>query len=133
MSPHPAEQDESLPFDLVATEVQRPDRMIHPKRRKDLVLAPVAAGIDLNLQQLRDRPAAEVEAELELALDEPAPGAGRDQRAQMVLSEAVRNVDLHGWTATITADSNRLHLEGGSVTLDLGLSAGITDYIERGV
>jgi hypothetical protein len=126
----PYDDDEILPFDA---EAQVRERTIHPRRIKDLVLAPVAAGIDLNLQQLRDRSAAEVEAGLELGLDAPAEAAGRDARAQLVLDQALRNVDMHGWAATITTDANRVHLDGGSVTLDLGLSAGITEYIERGV
>jgi hypothetical protein len=129
----PPEQHDTLPFDVVGTQRQRHQRTIHPKRRKDLVLAPVAAEIDLNLQRLRDRPAPDVEAGLEIELDRPATGGDRDERAQLVLREAIRNVDMHGWTAEITADSSRLHLEGGSVTLDLGLSAGIREYIEDGV
>ncbi len=106
---------------------------IHPKGHKDLMLAPVAAEIDLNLQRMRDRSARDVEAELELELDRPAMSADRDERARFVLEQALRHVDLHGWTAVITDDGCRLHLDGGSVSLDLGLSAGITTYIEEGV
>ncbi|HEX8975425.1 MAG TPA: hypothetical protein VF781_02840 [Solirubrobacteraceae bacterium] len=47
-------------------------------------------------------------------------------------SEDLR-VDLHGWDAAITDDACRVHLDGGSVSLDLGLSSGITSYIEAGV
>lgn len=97
------------------------------------MLAPVAAEIDLNLQRLRDRPPNEVEAELELELDRPAMSHDRDERADLVLRQALRNVELHGWSAHITPDSCRLHLDGGSVALDLGLSSGITDYIEHGL
>jgi hypothetical protein len=105
----------------------------HPKNQKDLMLAPVAVGIDRNLERMRDRAPQDVEAELELELDRPAMCAEREERAELVLRQALRNVDLHGWSAAITPDGARLHLVGGSVSLDLGLSAGITGYIENGV
>ena len=97
------------------------------------MLAPVAVEIDRNLERMRDRPPRDVEAELELELDRPAMCAERDERAELVLRQALRNVDLHGWSAAITPDGARLHLEGGSVSLDLGLSSGITGYIENGM
>jgi hypothetical protein len=106
---------------------------LHPKNHKDLMLAPVAAEIDANLQRVRDRSPREVEAELELELDRPARSADRAERAELILRQALRNLDLHGWTASITGDGYRLHLAGGSVTLDLGLSSGITTYIDEGV
>jgi hypothetical protein len=106
---------------------------IHPKKQKDLLLAPVAVEIDLNLQRMRDGTPHEVLAELELELDRPALSAERAERAELVLRQALRNVDLHGWTAMITDDGTRLHLSGGSVSLDLGLSAGITGYIQQGL
>jgi hypothetical protein len=106
---------------------------IHPKKQKDLLLAPVAVEIDFNLQRMREFAAREVEAELELELDRPAVSAERAERAELVLRQALRNVDLHGWTASITEDGTRVHLTGGSVALDLGLSAGITSYIQDGV
>lgn len=105
---------------------------IHPKKQKDLLLAPVAVEIDQNLQRMRDRSPTEVEAELELELDRPAMCGKRDERVELVLRQALRNVDLHGWSAAITSDAARLHLEGGSVSIDLGLSSGITGYIEDG-
>lgn len=106
---------------------------IHPKDRKDLMLAPVAAGIDRNLQRLRVGSPREVMAELELELDRPAMWLDRDSRAELVLRQALRDVDLHGWTATISGDGARLSLGGGSVSIDLGLSAAIMSYIEDGV
>ena len=105
---------------------------IHPKNQKDLMLAPVAVEIDLNLQRMRDSTPREVEAELELELDRPAMCTERDERVELVLRQALRNVVLHGWSAAITPDGSRIHLEGGSVSLDLGLSSGITGYIEDG-
>jgi hypothetical protein len=106
---------------------------LHPGQYKDLMLAPVAAEIDLNLQRIRDRSVEDVEAQLELELDQPAMGVDRDRRAKLVLEQAVRQVDLHGWNAKITDDAWRLRLDGGSVSLDLGLSAGITAYIQKGI
>jgi hypothetical protein len=106
---------------------------LHPHQPKDLMLAPVAAEIDLNLQRMRDRPPRDVEAELELELDRPAMSVDRHERADLVLEQALRNVELHGWSASITDDGCRLHLDGGSVSIDLGLSTGITEYIAEGV
>jgi hypothetical protein len=105
---------------------------IYPKQQKDLMLAPVAAEIDLNLQRLRESSPQQVLAELELELDRPAMCNDRDERAELVLRQALRNVELHGWTASITDDGCRLHLDGGSVSIELGLSVGIIRYIEEG-
>jgi|SRR5450759_1065293 hypothetical protein len=103
-----------------------------PKVPMDMALAPVAATIDLNLQALRDRQPSEINAELQLKLDRPPIPNNRDERTAHVLRAALRNVELHGWEGTITQDASRLHLTGGSVTLDLGLGASITRYIEAG-
>jgi hypothetical protein len=105
---------------------------IHPKNQKDLMLAPVAAEIDCNLRRLRLDSPYDVLAELELELDRPAMCNDPDERAELVLRQALRNVELHGWTATLSDDDSRVHLDGGSVTLDLGLSPAITSYIKEG-
>ena len=106
---------------------------IHPKQRKDLLVAPVAAEIDLNLQRMRDHSPREVEYELELELDSDAKWCDRGRRAELVLAQAVRGVDLHGWSAAVTDDGCRIRLQGGSVSLELGLSAGIISYIQEGI
>jgi hypothetical protein len=93
----------------------------------------VAVEIDLNLQRMRTGSAEDVLAELELELDRPALISDRSERAELVLRQALRGVDMHGWTAEITDDGTRIHLAGGSVTLDLGLGAAVTSYIEEGV
>lgn len=98
----------------------------------DIELAPVAASVDLNLQRLRDRPPAEIDLELAVELNLDTTGSTRADRTFWVLEAALRFVDLHDWQAEITDDGDRLHLEGGSVTLDLGLSATILRYIEQG-
>ena len=105
---------------------------VHPKNQKDLMLAPVAVEIDRNLQRLRVDSPYDVLAELELELDRPAMYAEADERAELVLRQALRDVDLHGWTATLTDDASRVHLEGGSVSIDLGSSPAITGYITNG-
>jgi hypothetical protein len=105
---------------------------IRPKQQKDLMLAPVAAEIDRNLQRLRDKPVPDVAYQLELELDTPAISADREERAQLVLRHALRDVDLHGWSAAITDDDCRVHLDGGSVSIDLALSANIAGYIQGG-
>jgi hypothetical protein len=106
---------------------------LHPRNHRDLMLAPVAAEIDLNLRRMRDVSARDVLQELELELDRPAARVDRDERAQLVLEQALRNVDLYGWSAAISDDGCRLHLSGGSVSLDLGLGDGIISYIRDGV
>jgi len=105
---------------------------VHPKNQKDLMLAPVAAEIDRNLQRLRVDSTYDVLAELELELDRPAMYAGPEERAELVLRQALRDVDLHGWTATLSDDASRIHLAGGSVSIDLGLNPAITAYITEG-
>jgi hypothetical protein len=106
---------------------------VHPKTPRDLVLAPVAVEVNANLQSLRDMQPSEIDAELQLELDRPPVPNTREQREAHVLQAALRNVELHGWTAEVSPDACRLRLSGGSVTLDLGLSATIMRYIDEGV
>lgn len=49
-----------------------------------------------------------------------------------MLETALLGVDVHDWHAEITSDGARLRLSGGSVSIDLGLSATILEYIEHG-
>ena len=106
---------------------------IHPKQQRDLTLAPVAAEIDLNLQRLRGKSAHEIGAELELELDKPALHIDREERTKLVLRQALRDVNMHGWDAAITDDLTCVHLRGGSVSLELGLGASLESYIRDGV
>jgi hypothetical protein len=105
---------------------------LRPKTPKDLLLAPVAAQVDLNLQELRDRSPGEIGDTLGLVLNVDRADVGREQRAARILEFGVRSVELHDWQAEITGDMARLRLSGGSVTLDLGLSTSIIEYIENG-
>jgi hypothetical protein len=93
------------------------------------MLAPVAVAVDRNLDPLRDEPADAIEAALQMALDRPSRDDTAEDRARRVLEAALRNIDLHGWTAEIVADRSRLRLSGGSVSLDIGLSASLTAFI----
>src|ERR1019366_5822260 len=102
---------------------------LDPKVPKDFALAPVAAGIDLNLQRLRDKGLKELDSELQLELNGPPRP---NTRVAQVLRVAFRDVDPHGWEGSITDDACRLVLVGGSVTLDLGLGASVMQYIESG-
>jgi hypothetical protein len=106
---------------------------LRPRTAADLALAPVAAGIDINLQALRDKTPEEIDYELSLQLDQPLIANTRAERAEHVLRAAVRGIDLHGWEGTITEDGCRLRLSGGSVTLDLGLGAALMGYITAGL
>jgi hypothetical protein len=101
-----------------------------PREPRDLSLAPVAVKIDRNLQPLRDIQPDEILAHLELVLDRPETTGARHERADRILESALRNAELHGWRAEITSDGSRIRLTGGSVSLDIGLSATIVRFIE---
>jgi hypothetical protein len=105
---------------------------IPPKVPRDFLLAPVAAEIDLNLQRFRDLSGEDLRFELDLELDRPELRHTREERAGRVLEVALRHVDLHNWSAAISDDGARVQLTGGSVTLDIGLSASLLHYIEDG-
>ena len=104
---------------------------VMPKTPTDLALAPVAAGVDQNLRRFRDTSPELLVEEVVLSLN-CEPGETRAARAKQILEVATRNVDLHGWTVAISEDATRLQLRGGSVDLDVGLSARLRDYIELG-
>ena len=106
---------------------------IHAKNQPDVMLAPVSAEIDPTSERVRDGSPRDVVAELELELDRPAMYLDRDERAELVLRQPLRHIDLHGRTAAITDDAARLRLGGGSVSIDLVLSAAIPGYIQDGV
>ncbi len=102
-----------------------------PRKPTDLSLAPVAVEIDRNLRKLRDADRAKITDEVAFALN-TNPGETREKRVKEICELATRHVDLHGWTAVVSDDATRLHLDGGSVSLDVGLSASLRDYIESG-
>ena len=103
---------------------------LRPKVPTDLTLAPVAAAIDLNLQRLRGLSTREeIFSELALELNLGSTGHTREERAEQVLRLALRDVEMHGWHAEVSDDATRIHVHGGSVSLDLGLSAALAEYI----
>lgn len=118
------------PFGPTSTTYTR--ESVRPRSSRDLSLAPVAVEIDENLKRIRDKAPAEIAFDLVLELNCDGDVKDRDERARLVLEFAVKDTNLHGWTATMSSDAARVHLEGGSVTIDLGLSASILDYIEHG-
>ena len=93
------------------------------------MLAPVAAQIDMNLQRVRDRSHDEIDYELQLELDRPPADKSRAERSARVLALALRNVELYDWRAEITDDAARLRLSGGSISLEIGLSRALMEYI----
>jgi hypothetical protein len=101
-----------------------------PRAPADLLLAPVAVHLDSNLARLRDMTPAEIDFQIALGLDRPERTGTAEERIERLVAVTVRNVELHGWTPTITDDHCRLHLSGGSVSIDLGLSAQIMRFIE---
>jgi len=105
---------------------------LRPKTPTDLTLAPVAAEIDLNLQGLRDEDVESIADAVAFTLNS-SPAESRDGRAKQILELAIRGVDLHGWTVRISEDATRVQLTGGSVRLDVGLSARIRQYVESAV
>lgn len=102
---------------------------LRPKTITDLSLAPVAAEIDQNLQSVRDAGPDEILEAVALGLN-TEPSHEREGRAKQILALAVRNVDLHDWAVAISDDSTRLQMGGGSVSLDIGLSANIQHFID---
>ncbi|HVW18775.1 MAG TPA: hypothetical protein VHB30_11055 [Solirubrobacteraceae bacterium] len=102
---------------------------IRPKDPKDLLLAPVAAEIDANLDYLRDTPTEQLEYAFQLRLNDPLHGNTREDREQRVLQIALDGVDMHGWTASITEDGSSVRVTGGSVSVDIGLGRVVGRYI----
>jgi hypothetical protein len=109
--------------------MSKPNGVI-PKAPRDLTLAPAAVALDQALARLRDMSPAEIAFDLELELDSAEVGHSAAERADRILRAALRNVDLHGWKAEVTRDRARVRLSGGSVSLDLGLSANLIAFIE---
>ena len=103
---------------------------LHPNSVKDLTLAPVAAAIDINLQRVRDPSPDEIERTLQWELNDAPLKDSRDERSQRILKLALRDVDLHGWDAAVTEDRTAVRVSGGSVSLDLSLSAAVARFIE---
>lgn len=105
------------------------NEQVRPRQPKDLVLAPVAVEIDLNLQRVRGKSPAEIEAAFP-TIDLREWPDSPDGRAARVLDLALEMVQLRGWEAAVTEDHSAIRLSGGSVTLDIAVSASVARYIE---
>jgi hypothetical protein len=113
-----------LPSDTGTPHDRLPTRL--PRVPGDLLLAPVAVAIDLNLQHFRHLTV----DELRLELDILEQYTTREERVSALLRVALKGADTHHWLAEITDDGARLRLTGGSVSLDLGLSRALMHYIQ---
>jgi hypothetical protein len=102
---------------------------LRPKTPSDLLLAPVAAEIDQNLQPLRDAAVADIANAVATRLN-AGPSVSPDGRAAQLLDFATRGVELHGWRVTMSDDASRIQLRGGSVSLDVALSRNLQRFID---
>ena len=84
----------------------------------------------MNLARLRDMSPAEIDFQIALELDRPERSGTAEERMARLRAVAVRNVELHGWTATITDDHCGMRLSGGSVSIDLALSVPMMRFID---
>ena len=91
------------------TEDARKERRMTllPRAPIDLLLAPVAVHLDMNLARLREMSPAEIDFQIALALDRPERTGTAEERMERLVAVTVRNVELHGWTPTITDDHCR--------------------------
>jgi hypothetical protein len=105
---------------------------LKPKQPKDLSLAPVAAAIDENLRRLRGKAPEEISLQLLFEFDKPFDETSGEERRAQILRQSLRDVDLHRWSAAITEDGSSVRLSGGSVSLDIALSAAVTRYVVDG-
>ena len=101
---------------------------LHPSSVTDLALAPVIIAIERNLAGLRDSDDLAYTLALELDDDEmlyhsPAERAARIQRC------AVRNVDLHGWSVSPTADLHGMEVSHGHFAVSVMLGERLVDYV----
>jgi hypothetical protein len=103
-----------------------------PHSAADLALAPVVIGIERNLAVLRDSSDLRFELALELN-DDDSFYPDEASRSHRILACATRNVDLHGWTVTFTADLQGLAVSHGQYSVSVMLGKQIANYIEYGV
>jgi hypothetical protein len=103
----------------------------HPHSAADLALAPVLISIERNLAQLRTCP--DLEFALALVLNDDGHWyRTAAERAGRLRQSAVRNVDLHGWAVTPTADGYGLAVAHGDYSVPIMLGKRLTDYVEHG-
>jgi hypothetical protein len=107
--------------------------MSHPRPHSvaDLALSPVLVNIERNLAWLRDNDGLEYALAVELNDDDSLYPTASD-RARRVQKVAVRDVDLHGWTVTPTADLQGLAVTHGEYTVSIMLGRRLAGYVEHG-
>ncbi len=103
-----------------------------PHSVTDLALSPVLVSIERNLAWLRDNDDLRYALAIELN-DDDSEYPTADDRARRVRMAAVRNVDLHGWTVTPTADRYGLAVSHGEYTVSIMLGRRLAEYVENGV
>ena len=107
--------------------------MSHPRPHSvaDLGLSPVLVNIERNLAWLRDIKDLETALAVELNdVDSMYPTVS--DRARRVRAVAIRDVDLHGWAVTPTADLQGLAVMHGEYTVSIMLGRRLAEYVEHG-
>jgi len=107
--------------------------MAHPRPHSvaDLGLSPVLVNIERNLTRLRDDKDLQFTLAVELNdVDRMYPTAS--DRARRIRTAAVRDVDLHGWAVTPTADLHGLAVTHGEYTVSIMLGRTLAEYVEHG-
>ena len=102
-----------------------------PHSVTDLALSPVLVSIERNLAWLRDNEDLEFTLAVELNDDDIMYPTASD-RARRIRAVAVRDVDLHGWAVTPTADMHGLAVTHGEYTVSIMLGRRLTEYVEHG-
>jgi hypothetical protein len=102
-----------------------------PHSVTDLALSPVLISIERNLALLRDNEDLQFTLAVELNdVDRMYPTAS--DRARRIRTAAVRDVDLHGWAVTPTADLHGLAVTHGEYTVSIMLGRTLAEYVEHG-
>jgi hypothetical protein len=106
--------------------------MSHPRPHSVADLGcPALVNIERNLAGLRDSKDLQSALAVELNdADSMYPTAS--DRARRVRAAAVRDVDLHGWAVTTTADLQGLAVTHGEYTVSIMLGRRLTEYLEHG-
>jgi hypothetical protein len=102
-----------------------------PHSVTDLALSPVLVSIERNLAWLRDNKDLEFALAVELNDDDSIYPTASD-RARRVRAVAIRDVDLHGWAVTPTADMHGLAVTHGEYTVSIMLGRRLAEYVEHG-
>ena len=102
-----------------------------PHSVTDLALSPVLVKIERNLAWLRDTEDLLFTLAVELNDDDSIYPTASD-RARRIQKAAVRDVDLHGWTVTPTADLQGLAVTHGEYTVSIMLGRRLAEYVEHG-